>query len=328
MRIRGLFVAATIGILSSAAPIQAQVPVSVIVPSAQATALGNSSNQFPFNPRSVGTTTIRYQQVYGASEFAPGIYLITQIAFRAEPPGTGDPVFPPFTGTTGTLQVDLSTTSAAPDALSTTFADNLGADTITVFGGHWALSTANSGQFDLILNLTTPFEYNPANGNLLMDVRNSGGGTIDVLNNFFVAFDAQNTAGDSTSRVYTAQSQNGVNLLTGVRDPAGSLGLVTRFSAQFVANQTPQQQIQGLVDAVNALAGSGTLNFGQANGVTRPLENALRSLSRGKLTPACSQLSDFQDGVNQLVADGVLSSQQGAILSGAAARVRDSLGCS
>jgi hypothetical protein len=73
MRLGGLSVVATVGILSGAASIQAQeVSVSVVVPSAQATVLGNINNQFPFNPRSVGVTTIRYQQVYSASEFAPG----------------------------------------------------------------------------------------------------------------------------------------------------------------------------------------------------------------------------------------------------------------
>jgi hypothetical protein len=223
------FAAAALCVLSWGTSANAQVPVTVVVPSAQATTNGNSTNVFPFNPRATGANTIRYQQVYGAGEFSPGRYVISQIAFRAEPSGT------PFTGTTGTLQVDLSTTGAAPDALSTTFADNVGADNTTVFSGQWALSTANNGVFDLVLTLTTPFEYDPSQGNLLLDVRNSGGGTIGVLNNVFVSFDGQNTVGDSTSRVYTAQSVDGVALPIGVADPLGSLGLVTRFTATFTA---------------------------------------------------------------------------------------------
>ena len=130
-------------------------------------------------------------------------------------------------GTTGILQVDLSTTRAAPDGLSAIFADNLGADRTTVFNGQWTIATTNNGMFDLTLNFTTPFLYNPSNGNLLLDVRNFGGGTIDVPNSIFVAFDAQNTAGDTTSRAYSG-SLNGVTLTTGIAD---TLGLVTRFTA-------------------------------------------------------------------------------------------------
>lgn len=309
-------------VLLSPASTRAQgTPVFVFVPSVDATTNGNGNNQFPFNPESVGTRTIRYQQVYSAAEFAPGVYVITQIAFRAEPWDT------PFTGTTGTLQIDFSTTSAAPDALSTTFANNLGADNTTVFSGHWALSTANDGSFDLVLNLDQPFTYNPANGNLLMDVRNFGGGTIDVLNNFFVAFDAQIGVGDSVSRVYTAQSFDGVALDQGVQDPVASLGLVTRFTANYTPSQTPQQQIQSLVATVNALVTGGFLKTGQANGLIQPLQNALTSLAKNKLASACSQLADFQSGVNQLVSSGVLSPQQGGTLFNAAALIRGALGC-
>ena len=224
-------VAAAWCVMWPGASARAQTPVTVVVPNAQANAAGNSSNVFPFNPRSTGTTTIRYQQVYRASEFPAGIYMISAVAFRGEPAA-------PFSGTTGTLQVDLSTTAAAPDALSTTFASNLGTDTTTVFSGKWSLSTANNGTFDMVLTFTTPFRYDTSQGNLLLDVRNSGGGTIDVLNNFFVAFDAQNTAGDGTSRVYTGLG-GGVGSPTGVPDPTGSTGLVTRFTANFTPDAAP-----------------------------------------------------------------------------------------
>ena len=91
-----------------------------------------------------------------------------------------------------------------------------------------------------------------------------------------------------------------MNLTDGVPDPLGSLGLVTRFAAAFVPSQTPAQQTQALTDRVNALVTGGVLNKGQANGLTQPLQNALRSLLINKLAPACSQLSDFQHDVNGL----------------------------
>jgi len=78
----------------------------------------------------------------------------------------------------------------------------------------------------------------------------------------------------------------------------GSLGLVTRFAAAFVPSQTPAQQTQALIDRVNALVTGGVLNKGQANGLTQPLQNALKSLLNNKLAPACSQISDFQQDVN------------------------------
>jgi len=310
-------------VLLWAAPARAQVPTSVyvFVPSADAITDGNASNQFPFDPRSVGVSTIRYQQVFSASEFAPGTYVIRQIAFRAEPLGIS------FVGTTGTLRIDLSTTTAAPDGLSVTFANNVGADNTTVFSGQWVISTANNGQFDLVLTLTNPFSYDPSRGNLLLDVRNYGGGSIDVLNNVFVVFDAQSTVGDSTSRVYTGQSQDGVNLTTGIADPAGSLGLVTRFTADFTPSQSPQQQVQTIINVVGALVTGGVLNSGQANGLIQPLQNALRSLQNGKTAAACSQLSDVQAGITQLVSGGVLSPEQGAALWNAAALTRATLGC-
>lgn len=313
---------ALLGVMLWGVPVNAQVSVAVVVPAAQATEMGDSGNQFPFNPRSVGVSTIRYQQVYSASEFAPGTYTITQIAFRTTP------LDAPFSGTTGTLQVDLSTTSASPDHLSTTFSDNLGADTQTVFNGPWEVSTTNSGVFDLVLTLTTPFVYNPALGNLLLDVRNFGGGSIDVLNNSFITLDAQSTPGDSTSRIYTAQSIDGVLLTTGVPDPLESLGLVTKFVADFTPSLAPQQQVQTLIDRLEALVAGGVLNAGQANGLTRPLSNAQRSLEADKLAPACSQIADFMANVDTLVREGVLSTSDGGALWSAAEAIRASLGCS
>jgi hypothetical protein len=87
--------------------------------------------------------------------------------------------------------------------------------------GSLTLSSSNTlGLFDTIINFTTPFLYNPAAGNLLLDVRNFSGAS--VTNTFF---DAQTTTGDSVSRVYGAE---GAPLATsGTTD---SLGLITRFT--------------------------------------------------------------------------------------------------
>jgi hypothetical protein len=72
-----------------------------------------------------------------------------------------------------------------------------------------------------VIPLTTPFTYNPANGNLLLDVRNFSGGTTTV-------FDAQNTTADPVSRVYTFAG--GVNSATA--DVVSTIGLVAQFTLE------------------------------------------------------------------------------------------------
>ena len=44
--------------------------------------------------------------------------------------------------------------------------------------------------------------------------------------------------------------------------------------------------------------GDGVLKPGQANGLMRPLQNALRSLEKEKQDAACSQLKDF---INEVI---------------------------
>jgi hypothetical protein len=148
----------------------------VVAPNHLAGTEGNADNSYPFSV----AETMRYQQVYAASQFGtlgadPG--LITAIAFRP------DAVYGyAFTHTIGSIQIDLSTTAAVPGNLSLTFANNVGADDTTVFNGSLTLSSAFTGpasgpkNFDILIPLSTPFYYNPAAGNLLLDIRNFSGG--------------------------------------------------------------------------------------------------------------------------------------------------------
>jgi hypothetical protein len=143
------------------------------------------------------------------------------------------------------VRIDLSTTAAAPDALSTTFASTVGLDNTIVFGGAGgaplALSSAFTGPaggtkaFDIVINLTTPFHYNPALGNLLLDVRNFGGGTTTT-------FDAQTTSGDPVSRAVTTFS--GVNSATA--DLNDTIGLVTRFTTTAAVPEPSTLALTGL----------------------------------------------------------------------------------
>jgi hypothetical protein len=202
---------------------------TVVAPGVDASIEGDVENAFPFEAVQYGVATQRYQQVYGASAFASfgGPELITQIAFR---PDASDGSA--FTSTLANVRIDLSTTNAAVDGLSTTFANNVGANDATVYSGSLTLSSADTGPaggpkaFDIVINLTTPFLYDPSKGNLLLDVRNFGGSTGPLT-----YFDADNTFGDATSRVYTFSG--GVNAAT-ADGGTDSLGLVTQFTATAV----------------------------------------------------------------------------------------------
>jgi len=197
--------------------------VSVVVPNSLANTEAGNNNTDPFSIGLSGLSSQRYQQAYDASQFAavPGGGYITQIIFRPDGGGQGYA----FSSTLPSVTIQLSTTSAAVDGLSTTFNNNIGADALTVYFGSLPLSSTFTGpaggpkNFDIVINLKAPFFYNPANGNLLMDVWNYGGGSATY-------FDLIWTFGDSVCRLYTLLP-NGVNQTTGMTDSAG---LVTGFT--------------------------------------------------------------------------------------------------
>ena len=198
----------------------------VVVPNAYASTPGGSNNGFPFNLTPLGWQSQRYQQVYDSSQFAgiTGPVEITEIAFRPSSDDSGQA----FSSTLPDIQIDLSTTSFGPNTLSQVFDDNVGPDDTVVQSGSLALSSSNTTlpdgtkAFDIIIILSTPFLYDPSQGNLLMDVRNFGGGST-------TQFDAVEFPGPNTSsRVWsTDQSANSVNSPSGLAD---SWALVTQFT--------------------------------------------------------------------------------------------------
>jgi len=179
--------------------------------------VGDAANGLPFGGVAAGAS-LRYQQVYGASAFSPigqgG--LITALGFNIKSGGAFGGPQPPD------IQIDFSTTSKPVDGLSTTFAANVGGDdTVVVARGPLGIQNNNPNAppgFGILVSLTTPFFYNPAAGNLLMDVRYyqlpSGG--------FPSLYDASNDLGDTVSRV----SAFNVVDATGIAD---TIGLNTAF---------------------------------------------------------------------------------------------------
>ena len=139
-----------------------------------------STNDAVFGSGVLRAANYREQAVYAATHFPSDIGLvITELRFRPDYfYGT------PFDTTIEGIQVNLSTATAGPDALSTTFANNVGPDDTVVFSGALACSSQFAGplngpkDFDIVIPLTTPFLYNPAAGNLLVEIRNFSGSLV------------------------------------------------------------------------------------------------------------------------------------------------------
>ncbi|BAM03019.1 PEP-CTERM sorting domain-containing protein [Phycisphaera mikurensis] len=208
-------------------------------PAAAATADGPAtSRDLLGNPGSGGN---RYQQVYDASLFAAGPQSISEIQFRAANPANA---FRPDGVSTTAVTVTLSTTgvssspgATAAGAFSASFADNVGADAAVVYDGPLTLIRGGSNPagepqpFAYGFTLQNAFAYNPALGNLLLDVRVPVGATVSAvnLNGSFGAyedFDAFTASGDGT-----ASARGTGNNAIGA---AGNTGLATRFTAVVV----------------------------------------------------------------------------------------------
>ena len=114
-----------------------------------------SPNTWPMN-----TTEIRWQQVYDDTFFGSTPLTINSIGFRAENAGS--------ISYGADFVVKMSTTSAEPGSLSTTYASNVGTDETSVLSGPITLTNV-VGDFT-ILTFTTPFSYNPSSGNLLIEI--------------------------------------------------------------------------------------------------------------------------------------------------------------
>jgi hypothetical protein len=124
----------------------------------------------------------RNQQVYDSSQFPSGQIRIRELRFRP------DSLYgQAFNTTIQNIQINLSTTAHGSDALSTTYADNVGPDDTMVVNGTIHVSSTFTGppdgpkNFDIIIKLDQTFDYNPAAGNLLVDIRNYSGSIASLL---------------------------------------------------------------------------------------------------------------------------------------------------
>ncbi|HSV62728.1 MAG TPA: alkaline phosphatase family protein [Chthoniobacterales bacterium] len=237
------------------------IPTSgpVIVPNNLSTTQGDTGNLFPL----FSSKPIRYQQVLAKSQFsrfAAGGETINSIAFRAHAPGV------PFAASVPQLQVGLSTTQKNPDGLSSTFGDNVGPDDVQVFSGALNVAVNNPASssgvatFDIVITFTTPFHYNPASGNLLIDIQNiQGGSEVPPLDQ---EMDATNATGDSVSRVYNYGDANATAAgQSGGTAENDTTGLVIQFGTTTNAapspTPTPSPNTMLLNDSTRLRTGSG-----------------------------------------------------------------------
>ena len=89
----------------------------------------------------------------------------------------------------------------------------------------------------------------------------------------------------------------------------------------------PQDLIADIVADIDDLVADGELKAGQARGLTRPLDNASRSLARDQVGPACNQVANFVAEANDKVADGALDPAAAADLIAQAEAIQAQLGC-
>lgn len=194
-------------------PAQA-TPSTVVVPNADTSAEGNVNNVIPFDCAQSSLTSMRYQQIYLGSQVGAGT--ISQMAFR-------DGVFP--STTIPNITIRLSTTSKAVTGLDTLFANNVGPDVSTVFSGDLTISgtfpgTA-PGPFNILIPFQTAFAFNPAGGNLLVDVTIP---TCERTSDFDADFQIAGSA--VMARMYESSSTS----TTGHGDGSIFGGLVTQFT--------------------------------------------------------------------------------------------------
>lgn len=174
-----------------------------------------------YHPFSSGTRVMFYQQLYYAPQFAAITQptAITELRFRP------DESQAPFSQTIPNVTISLSTTNEYLESSTRYYsALNHGPDRTVVYSGQLELQTQSlqnkSGQkeFSVGIVLETPFVYDPAGGNLLLDIQiPEQVGPRTFLLDF--AYDPHSIA-NGTRRIYSHDSL--------VANQAG-LGLVTQF---------------------------------------------------------------------------------------------------
>jgi opacity protein-like surface antigen len=185
----------------------------VVIPNANANQAGPSNNAFPWNQGDM-----RYQQVYAADQFGGVSGLILNFKYRVD-----EQWGYAFTSNPITSEIRFSTTQAGPNNLSDVFAQNIGPDETLVWSGPITLQSAGNWQvFDINVDVNDVYSYNPAAGNLLIDIKVFGSAVTCQFDSAGTGLGQGGTPW--TDRVWAI----GVNSTTGSQ--AGDDGMVTQFT--------------------------------------------------------------------------------------------------
>jgi len=106
----------------------------------------------------------------------------------------------------------------------------------------------------------------------------------------------------------------------------GTFSVPGRTVAVFEAKRPIAEQLALLIGDVDALEAAGSLNQGQANALRVKLQGAIDALVKGQEAVAKNRLGAFENQVESLVTDGVLSPEEGALLLTRAAAILACLG--
>ena len=203
----------------------------------------NSGNCYPFNCNDSGSASgqsIRYQQVFSGAQFGSSPFTISNITFSdLFLPSLGFSSVPLLSGT---YTFSFAITNKAVGALSTNLSSNVTSGLATFL----TTTTAGvgAGFTTLSFNGSTAYVYNPASGNLLLDIVVTNQANVTSASyDFANGMDADDT-GAVTSRAFQI----------GGSTAADNTGLVTTFNTSIVSTQTPEP-------TTFALIGGGLLAF-------------------------------------------------------------------
>jgi hypothetical protein len=185
---------------------------------------------FGFNTAGGSRTQTSYDaSFFGGSGGAP--VQVTAIALSR--------FFFPFFGTPGQLtsnfsdlRISLSTTTRGDERgtpLSSTFADNIGADVTSVLSGPATVVSLSPTGFDYLITFATPFTFDPAAGNLLLDVTLPAGSTSTGVPGF-------NQVNDFNDGIFSVFNGTDANAASGFE---GTAGVIARFIVNPVAVPEP-----------------------------------------------------------------------------------------
>ena len=179
----------------------------------------NSIGGSPFLITTSEAPSMRVQYVHSAQDFiGTGPILINQVSYST-PTWSGRL---PIDVTLPNIEIRISTTQMNPDALSRNFADNIGADETVVYSGSLHFYETEAELYDIHVAIG-PFAYNPALGNLLIDIFNYS--PIFSRPDPDWSVNAATWVGDSVSLL--SSGSNGADAASGF---SGSIAPMIRFT--------------------------------------------------------------------------------------------------